>query len=102
MVSLSMLSASAQVTTTTTTTTTHKYYYYPSSNVYFDESSGNYWYWDNSSSGWSMVQTLPSTITLVQTHRYPIHYMGDDPWKNNATDKRKYKAKDGKSKTKDK
>ena len=98
-----MFSASAQTTTTTTTTTTtHKYYYYPSSNVYFDQPSGSYWYWDNSSNQWSMTQSLPTTITLVQTERKPIHYKGDDPWKNNATDKQKYKSKNGKEKTKDK
>ncbi len=96
----SMLSATAQTTTTTTTTTTHKYYYYPSSNVYFDESSGNYWYWDNTSSSWSMTQTLPSTITVMQTQRRPIMYKGDDPWKNNAADMRKYKSKKGKEKMK--
>ena len=100
-----MLSAQAQTTTsTTTTTTTHKYYYYPSTNVYFDEASGNYWYWDNSSSQWSMTQTLPSTITVTETtQRYPIMYKGDDPWKNNAADKAKYKTKkNGKGKTKQK
>lgn len=99
-----MLSATAQTTTTTTTTTTHKYYYYPSTNLYFDEASGNYWYWDNGSSQWSMTQTLPSTITVTETtQRYPLTYTGDDPWKNNAADKMKYKAKkNGKVKMKPK
>lgn len=97
-------SVSAQTTTTTTTTTTtHKYYYYPSSNVYYDEASGNYWYWDDASSQWSMTQTLPTTVTVVQTERHPIHYTGDDPWKNNAADKAKYKSKkNGKGKMKSK
>jgi hypothetical protein len=101
-----LFSASAQTTTTsstTTTTTSHKYYYYPSSNVYFDQTSGNYWYWDDASSQWSSAQNLPSTITVVQTDRHPISYRGDDPWKNNATDKQKYKTKkNGKGKMKNK
>jgi len=101
----SMLSASAQVTdSTTVTTTTHKYYYYPSSNVYFDEGSGNYWYWDNSTSQWSMTQTLPTTITLEKS-RYAVDYKGNDPWKNNMADMKKYKVKNNgtvKMKPKDK
>jgi len=90
-----VVAASAQTTTqTTTTTTTHKYYYYPESNVYYDQSSGNYWYYDEPTTKWTEVQTLPSTITITKTtHRYPIAYKGDDPWKNNASDMRKYKAK---------
>jgi hypothetical protein len=89
-----MVSASAQTTTTTTTTTTHKYYYYPSSNVYYDQASGNYWYWDDSGSTWQMTQSLPSTITVTKTtKRYPVNYNGDDPWKNNAADMKKYKVK---------
>lgn len=94
LLSGAIFSASAQTTTTTTTTTTtHKYYYYPSSNVYFDEASGNYWYWDDGSSQWTMTQTLPTTITVVKTERQPIMYKGDDPWKNNAADIKKYKTK---------
>src|SRR5438045_290423 len=97
-----MFYASAQVTTdsTVTTTTTHKYYYYPSSNVYFDEATGDYWYLDNTTSQWSMVKTLPSTINVEQTDRQAINYNGNDPWKNNADDMKKYKAKDDKTKMK--
>jgi hypothetical protein len=105
LVCVTMLSASAQTTTTstTTTTTTHKYYYYPSTNVYYDDVTHNYWYWDNDSSQWSMTQTLPSTIVVEKTTRYPVMYKGDDPWKNNAADMRKYKVKkDGKIKAKGK
>ena len=92
------ITASAQstdsTTTTTTTTTSHKYYYYPSSNVYFDEASGNYWYWNGASSDWSMVQSLPDTVKIEKTTtRYPITYSGNDPWKNNAEDLKKYKVK---------
>jgi hypothetical protein len=89
-----VITASAQTTdSVTTTTTTHKYYYYPSSNVYFDEASGNYMYWDQSTSQWSTTQTLPATITIEKTTRYPIHYSGNDPWKNNLADMKKYKVK---------
>lgn len=83
----------SSTTTTTTTTTTHKYYYYPSSNVYFDESTGNYWYRDNSTSQWSMTQQLPSTVTVTNTERRPVTYTGEDPWKNNNMDMKKYKTK---------
>jgi hypothetical protein len=87
------LTASAQTTkTTTTTTTTHKYYYYPESNVYYDQASNSYWYYDEPTTQWTTVQTLPSTITVSKT-RYPITYKGDDPWKNNAADMKKYKVK---------
>ena len=90
-----MLSVSAQTTTTTTRTTTHKYryYYFPAQNIYYDEDSGNYWYWDNANSQWSMVQNLPSNITVVKTQRYPVLYNGNDPWMNNAADIKKYKVK---------
>lgn len=95
-----MLSASAQDTTNnamnntaTTTITTHKYYYYPSSNVYFDEATGNYWYQENGSTDWTEVQTLPTTVTIDQTTRVPLEYTGDQPWKDNASDIKKYKVK---------
>ena len=89
-----------KTTTTTTAPVTHMYYYYPTSNVYYDDATQTYWYWENNSSSWSMTQTLPTTITIGQTQRYPITYTGADPWKNNATDKIKYKSKNGKEKTK--
>ena len=97
-----MLSASAQ-TTSVTDSTTHHYYYYPSSNVYFDQASGDYWYWDKGSSQWQMNHTLPSNITVTETDRYSIPYKGNDPWKNNAADIKKYKVKkSGKEKIKPK
>ena len=95
----SMLTASAQVTDSTTTTV-HKYYYYPSSNVYFDEATGDYWYLDNTTSQWSMVKTLPSTIQVETTEKKSIDYSGNDPWKNNADDIKKYKEKEDKTKMK--
>ena len=85
-----MVSASAQVTRTTVH---HRYYYYSSANVYFDEESGNYWYWDTPSSQWKMVRTLPADITLVKSPKYQLRYEGDDPWKKNADDVKKYKVK---------
>lgn len=93
-----MLSASAQdttnmPTTTSPTTTAHKYYYYPSSNVYFDEATGNYWYKDNGAADWTQVQMLPSTITVDSITRVPLEYTGDEPWKDNASDIKKYKVK---------
>ena len=89
MISVALLSASAQ----TTRTVTHRYYYYTSANVYYDEESGNYWYWDAPSSQWKMTQTLPANITVVKSPKYMVHYEGDDPWKNNAADVKKYKVK---------
>ena len=102
-----MFTASAQdtthMTTTTTTTTTHKYYYYPQSNVYYDESGNDYWYYDQPTSKWTMVETLPSTIVVDKTPRYLINYKGNDPWKDNAAHKAKYKMKhNGTVKTKPK
>jgi hypothetical protein len=100
----SIFSATAQDTTrvtVTTTTTSPKYYYYPSTNLYFDEVSGNYWYWDNGTSAWSMTKTLPATISVTETtQRYPITYVGTDPWIDNADHISKYKMKDGKEKIK--
>src|SRR5205814_1413556 len=88
-----IFSASAQTTTTRTTHIHRHYYYYPSSNVYYDEASGNYWYWDNTTSQWNMTENLPATITVVKTERRPVIYNGDDPWRNNAADIKKYKVK---------
>jgi hypothetical protein len=97
----SILSVSAQedsttktTVTTTTTATPHKYSYYPSSDVYFDQLTGNYWYHDKGSTTWMMTKTLPSTIIVEKTApQFPITYTGDDPWKNNGTDVKKYKMK---------
>lgn len=95
ILSFALISSFAQTTTRTTTTThrTYRYYYYPASNVYFNEASGNYWYWDNGSSQWTTVQTLPANIKVVKSGRYLVNYNGDDPWKNNPDDIRKYKVK---------
>lgn len=93
----SILSVSAQERTTQTTTTTitaHKYSYYPASDVYFDQATGNYWYHEKGSATWTMTQTLPSTITVEKNSaQYPLTYTGNDPWKNNMDDIKKYKIK---------
>lgn len=102
LISGSVLTASAQTSepaptttkTTTTTTTSHQYYYYPSSNVYYDKTSGNYWYKGSpSDTTWTQNTALPSTITIEQEKSYPVTYNGTDPWKNNASDLKKYKVK---------
>lgn len=93
----STLSALAQdsnvKTTTTTTSTAHKYYYYPESNVYFDEVTGNYWYQDKGATQWTKTQTLPATIIVEKTQQNLVPFDGDEPWKNNMKDVKKYKTK---------
>jgi hypothetical protein len=94
----SILSAAAQdstvkTTTTTTTTTPHKYSYYPSTNVYFDGSTGTYWYLENGADTWTKTQTLPATIVVENTPQIPLSYTGEEPWKDNAADIKKYKVK---------
>ncbi len=108
LISGSVLTASAQVdqsTTTTTTTTTpttsptvqpgqHQYYFYPSQNVYFDKASGDYWYKEApTATTWTETTTLPSTVTVENQKSFPIQYKGNDPWKNNDADLKKYKVK---------
>ncbi len=101
----SMLTVSAQVDSTTTTTTTtttnsnvqpghHDYYFYPSQNLYYDKANGNYWYKENpSATTWTETTTLPSTIKVQNEQGYPMSYKGNDPWKNNTADLKKYKVK---------
>ncbi len=80
-----------------------KYYYYPTSNIYYDPVNNEYWYFDDASTTWMEVQTLPTTITLTKTPRYTVYYNGKDVWKDNATHRKKYKGKDnGVTKTKSK
>jgi len=89
------VTAAPEVTTVPTTTITHKYYYYPTSNMYYDESTGDYWQHDNTSGQWTQTHTLPATVTVEKTPKYPITYTGTDnqPWKDNASDIRKYKVR---------
>lgn len=103
LVSTLGLTAMAQnETMSTTTTTMHRYYYYPTTNIYYDDVTGNYWYYDDPTTKWVIVKTLPTTITVTKTSpKYKIVYNGDDPWKNNAADMKKYKVKrNGKIKSK--
>ena len=96
------LTAMAQnETTSTTTTTTHRYYFYPTTNVYYDDVTGNYWYYDDPTTQWVIVKTLPTKYSIKKATRYHVDYNGDDPWKNNANDMKKYKVKsNGKIKAK--
>ena len=91
----SMLSVSAQVQVVPATTITHKYYYYPTSNMYYDASTGDYWQHDNTSGHWTQTHTLPTTVTVEKAPKYSINYTGKDnePWKDNASDIRKYKVR---------
>src|SRR5258705_13864439 len=98
----STLTVSAQETRTVTTTRV-RYYYYPSSNVYFNPTNNEYWYYDDASTTWMQVQSLPTTITLTKTPRYTVYYSGEDVWKDNSMHRKKYKAKgNGVAKTKTK
>ncbi|MDB5231096.1 MAG: hypothetical protein JWN76_1901 [Chitinophagaceae bacterium] len=92
--------SSAQ-TTTTTTTTTHRYYYYPDANVYYEPSSSNYWYYDEPSTKWVTVRTLPSGINVAKRKYKTFNYIGTDPWKDEAFAKKYKVKKNGKVKTKD-
>ena len=90
LICTSMYSASAQ----TTTTVRHLYWYYPSSNVYYNVVGSDYWYYDEATSAWVEVKTLPATITLEKAPRYTVYYNGKDVWKDNAAHMKKYKVKD--------
>jgi len=80
-----------------------KFYYYPSSNIYYNPATNEYWYYDNPTVTWMEVRELPPTITFTKTPKYTVYYNGQDVWKDNATHKKKYKAKDnGTTKTKQK
>lgn len=80
-----------------------KYWYYPKSNMYFNESSGDYWYYDEPTTKWMDVKSLPSTYEVTDnTPRYEVWYNGSDVWKDNAMHVKKYKMKkDGRMKTKE-
>lgn len=90
---LSALAQDSTVKTTTTTTTANKYYYYPESNVYFDETTGNYWYKDKGATQWTKTETLPTTIVLEKKQRNLMPFIGEEPWRNNREDLKKYKVK---------
>jgi hypothetical protein len=72
-----------------------RFYYYPSTNVYYNVSTGEYWYYDNGTTNWVEVKTLPATITVEKTPRYTVYYNGPDVWKDNAVHQKKYKSKKG-------
>jgi|SRR5205809_7850145 len=70
-----------------------KFYYYPSSNVYFNVSNGDYWYYDEPTTKWIEVKTLPTTITLAKAPKYTVYYNGPEVWRENALHAKKYKVK---------
>ena len=70
------------------------FYYYPSSNVYYNVAVSDYWYYDDATSAWVEVKTLPTTITLEKTPRYTVYYNGPEVWKDNAEHVKRYKIKD--------
>jgi hypothetical protein len=70
-----------------------KYYYYPSTNVYYNTVSGDYWYYDDPTTTWMTVKTLPTTIAVDDNDRYVIYYTGTDVYKQNMEHKKKYKVK---------
>ena len=72
-----------------------RFYYYPSSNIYYNISTGEYWYYDNGTTNWVEVKTLPTTITVTKTPRYTVYYNGPEVWKDNAVHQKKYKSKKG-------
>ncbi len=72
-----------------------RFYYYPSSNVYYNVSTGEYWYYDNGTTNWVDVKTLPTTIVVEKTPRYTVYYNGPDVWKDNTVHQKKYKSKKG-------
>src|ERR1044071_3481714 len=69
-----------------------RFYYYPSNNVYYNVTDKEYWYYDEPTTKWVEVQTLPATIVVQKTPRYTVYYNGPDVWKDNDTHKKKYKA----------
>jgi hypothetical protein len=83
-------------TVVTTTTTRHgrvKYYYYSDANVYSNPTTGDYWYYDEPTTKWVTVKTLPSTYTVKDENRHEVWYSGENPWQNNAADMKRYKVK---------
>lgn len=85
--------ASAQTDPTTSNVEPHRYYYFPNSNVYYDPDAKFYWYYDESVTKWIKGQSLPGTVVVDKTPKYIVRYKGDDPWKNNEEDIKKFKVK---------
>ena len=90
----SAVNVNAQDASTATSTTRVKYWYYPSSNVYFNDATGDYWYFDQPTTTWMDVKTLPSTYVISEkTPRYSVWHNGSDVWKDNSMHLKKYKVK---------
>lgn len=94
LMSTVQVNAQTSNTTSTSSSTRVKYWYYPSANIYYNDTSGDYWYYDDPSTTWTTVKTLPSTYVINdKTPRYEVWYDGTDVWKDNATHLKKYKVK---------
>src|SRR5438105_6952379 len=93
LLALALLFALGSTTKLAAQETRVRFYYYPSTNVYYNPASDQYWYYDDVSTTWTEVKTLPTTITLTKTPRYTVYYNGEDVWKDNATHMQKYKAR---------
>ena len=85
--------AQTVVTTTTTRQGRVKYYYYSDANVYSNPTTGDYWYYDEPTTKWVTVKSLPSTIAVSDADRHEVWYSGDNPYQHNAVDMRRYKVK---------
>ena len=70
-----------------------KFFYYPSSNIYYNPATSEYWYYDEPTTKWMEVKTLPETITVEKTPVVVVYYNGEDVWKDNAEHLKKYKGK---------
>src|SRR5258705_13130665 len=71
-----------------------RYYYYPSTNVYYNPVTNEYWYYDDPTTAWLTVRTLPTTVVVNKnTRRYVVYHNNKDPWRENAMDKKKYKGR---------
>ncbi len=93
ILALALLFALGTTTKLTAQEVRTRFYYYPSSNVYYNPATTQYWYYDDVSTTWTEVKTLPTTITITKTPRYTVYYNGEDVWKDNTAHMQKYKAK---------
>ena len=93
ILALALLFALGSSTKLTAQEVRTRYYYYPSSNVYYNPTTNEYWYYDDVSTTWTEVKTLPTTITITKTPRYTVYYNGDDVWMDNAAHMQNYKVK---------
>jgi hypothetical protein len=78
-----------------------KFYYYPSANVYYNVAEKDYWYYNPTTSTWTVIQEVPDQVNIVKTPKYIIYYSDANVWKENTTHLKKFKVKkDGEIKIK--